>query len=55
MQNLDFLVYTDSKSLTKQVFLLPNPGMCLRAGCQLISAAEKELTTGSNCSEKQVH
>ena len=27
----------------------------LRAGCGLISPAEKELTTGSNCSEKKRH
>ena len=31
------------------------PGMSLRASCGLISSADKELTTGSNCSVKQRH
>jgi len=41
-------------------FKQPDVGSCvwpetkpLRAGCGLISPAEKELTTGSNCSEKK--
>ena len=31
------------------------PGMSLRASCGLISSADEELTTGSNCSVKQRH
>ena len=31
------------------------PGMFLRAGCRLISPAQKGLTTGSNYSGKQKH
>ena len=35
------------------VFGYGNAEMSLRAGCRLISLAEKELVTSSNCSGKQ--